>query len=370
MNEAEVAQHNTTPEQLAATATGPTRWLLDTAGNGGIPLTQTNALARAVVREAADRWPDWWNAELFGLPQREMDMALLEALHEGLKRLRLVHRRGRKLLATARGRELAADPIALLYAFALDLGGGDPFSMMVADVVVDELGQNASCTHDQLVAPAHQAAQWGWCDTAGNPPSERGVSWVVSDVLRRGEAYGLIDRKPHPDEPKSWRSRISLSPAAALVLGRSRSEVSGRSVFVFDAELRNVNGVRATVAVGGHEHLTALHNSIQQAFNWGDDHLYSFWLDGEFWSRDGEELVRPGTPDTDSRTADVPVAELRPEIGSRIAYVFDYGDEWRVMLTLRERVDGGDAMPRVSDRRGTAPPQYPPLDDGRARREA
>jgi hypothetical protein len=57
------------------------------------------------------------------------------------------------------------------------------------------------------------------------------------------------------------------------------------------------------------------------------------------------------------------VDELRLKIGARIAYVFDYGDEWRVMLTLRERIDGPDQMSRVCDRRGTAPPQYPPVDE-------
>jgi hypothetical protein len=113
----------------------------------------------------------------------------------------------------------------------------------------------------------------------------------------------------------------------------------------------------------GHEHLTALHDAIQQAFNWKNDHLYSFWLDGEFWGDAAVELVIPGAPDTDSRTADVPVDELRLKPGARIAYVFDYGDEWRVMLTLRERVDGSSTMRRVSDRRGSAPPQYPPLED-------
>ncbi len=146
---------------------------------------------------------------------------------------------------------------------------------MVAGVVVGTLGESAVCGRDELVAPAHEAAQWGWRDSTGNPPDERGVSWVVGGVLCRGEAYGLIDRKPDPDEPKSWRSLISLSPAARLVLGRSRSEVAGRSVFVFDAELLNVSGVSARVTVGGHEHLTELHGAIQQAFSWEDDHLYS-----------------------------------------------------------------------------------------------
>lgn len=351
------------PEQLAAAATAPARWLLEMASAGGVPLTQTNALARTVVREMAERWPDWWHAELFGPPHREWDMPLVGALHEGLRRRRLVRRRARKLLITARGRKLAAAPIALLYDLGLDLDGGDPFTALVASVVVEELAENAPCTREQLVTPAHEAAQWGWRGPDGGPPSEQGVSWVVGDVLCRGGAYGLVDHQPDPAEPKSWRTLISLSPAGRMVLGRNRTDVTGRDVFVLDAVLLNVDGVSAKVAVAGHEHLTALHDAIQQAFNWENDHLYSFWLDGQFWGDAATERVIPGAPDTDSKTADVPVDELRLKIGTEIAYVFDYGDEWRVRLTLRERISGSDAIPRVSDRHGTAPPQYPPLDD-------
>jgi len=47
------------PEALAAAATAPARWLLEMASADGVPLTQTNALARAIVREIAQRWPDW-----------------------------------------------------------------------------------------------------------------------------------------------------------------------------------------------------------------------------------------------------------------------------------------------------------------------
>jgi hypothetical protein len=81
------------PEELAAATTAPARWLLEMASADGVPLTQTNALARTIVRDIAERWPDWWNAELFGPPHREWDMPLLGALHEGLKRRRLVRRR-------------------------------------------------------------------------------------------------------------------------------------------------------------------------------------------------------------------------------------------------------------------------------------
>lgn len=44
--------------------------------------------------------------------------------------------------------------------------------------------------------------------------------------------------------------------------------------------------------------------------------------------------------------------------------MFDYGDEWRVMLTLREQIDDcASARPRVIERQGTAPPQYPQPDE-------
>ena len=123
-------------------------------------------------------------------------------------------------------------------------------------------------------------------------------------------------------------------------------------------------GVGATLAVGDEQPLTALHDAIQEAFGWYDDHLYSFWLDGKFWGAGEHEYTTPVEPDEAAHTADVPLAELDLRVGKRIAYVFDFGDEWRVRLKLRAREDSdGGTYPRVLERRGEAPPQYPSLDD-------
>jgi hypothetical protein len=348
--------------ELMRDATAPARWLLDAAAGGGIALTQTYALARAVVREAAERWPQWWDAELFGPPHREADVPVLEALHDGLRRLRLVRRRGRTLHASARGRTLAADPTGLLDELASDLGGGDAFTEMLAASVIDTLAAQASVEHEELVVPALYAARrGGWRDPAGGVPDERDVSWVVSEVLRRGEAYGLIERNPDPAEPRGLGLRITLS-AAAHALRDATGDADGAISLIFDAELVSVRGVSARVAVAARQHLTALHDAIQEAFGWADDHLYSFWLDGQFWGDAAAEYVRPGTPDRDRPTADVPLAELDLGPGAKIAYLFDYGDEWRVTLTLREQIESASRTPRVIERRGTAPPQYPPLE--------
>lgn len=106
---------------------------------------------------------------------------------------------------------------------------------------------------------------------------------------------------------------------------------------------------------------------LRGAFGWWmDDHLYAFWPDGEFW---GEEpaFLRPYELEEagkDGRSAELPLSEAGLEAGSRLAYIFDFGDEWRVLLTVSavEPADGG-GYPRVLPGKGDPPPQYPPLDD-------
>lgn len=344
-------------ENSVQRATAAARWLLD-MGVDGIALTETHVLARAVVREGAERWPQWWDAELFGPPHREADVRVLAELREGLRRLGLVRRRGRRLLSTKRGRELAQDPDALVQTLGDDLGGGDEFAEVVAEAVADALAAGER-DHDELAEAAATAARHGrWADADGRPPNARDLSWEVSEVLCRGEAYGLIERRPDPQEPR-WHSHLALTDVGAKVLAVSRRGPIGGVALTFDAELLNVPGVSARLAVGAEQQLTVLHDAIQEAFGWYDDHLYSFWLDGEFWGREGQEFTSPIEPDGRAATADLPITELGIAPGARLAYVFDFGDQWRVLLTLREssECDGG-VYPRVVERVGTAPPQY------------
>ena len=345
-------------------ATAPARWLLQ-RGVDGVPLTQTHALARVVVREAAERWPEWWDAALFGAPHREADLALLGALHDGLRRLRLLRRRGRRLYSTARGRDLLRDPEGLLALLATDIGGGDPFTEAVAAPVIETLAAAGDRTHDELAGAAIvQVRRGGWRDSDGRPPTDRDVSWVVGDILRRGEAYGLIQRHPDPTQSRLRGSRIALSDGGRLVLRPDPRAPVGGVVLVFNADLLNAPGVRARLAAGADQHLSAVHDAIQEAFGWYDDHLYSFWLDGKFWGSRDLEFTTPETPDEGGRTADVPLAELDLEVGATIAYVFDFGDEWRVRLTLTDLIPPDDGLyPRVLQRTGTAPPQYPGSDE-------
>jgi hypothetical protein len=139
-------------------------------------------------------------------------------------------------------------------------------------------------------------------------------------------------------------------------------------VFVLRAKLVGVKGVRRRIAVRGDQTLADLHHALQDAFAWADDHLYAFWLDGVYWSRRGVEFTEPyharELDDPQTRSAKVRLGDLGLEPGQKIAYVFDFGDEWRVELTVaRVDADDGGAYPRLLESIGEAPPQYPELEE-------
>jgi len=132
-------------------------------------------------------------------------------------------------------------------------------------------------------------------------------------------------------------------------------------IFVFRAALVGFRGVSCKLAVPADQTLEDVHRLLQDAFGWDDDHLYAFWPSGRFWDREpGSGFGRPGfCRDSGDRSARVKLSRLVLDVGQSIAYVFDFGDEWRVRLKLVEvRSAGAAPVPAVFDRRGEAPPQY------------
>jgi hypothetical protein len=150
-----------------------------------------------------------------------------------------------------------------------------------------------------------------------------------------------------------------------------------KQVYVFGARLEGWRGVRRTIAVRSDQTLVDLHYVLQAAFDWDDDHLYSFWLGGKFWAQDGTRYTHPFVLENDPFAGwDLPIAKpgrgsseqrldrLGLSKGQRIAYLFDFGDEWRVRLTLRRiTADDGGEYPRLLESVGEAPPQYPDYED-------
>lgn len=122
--------------------------------------------------------------------------------------------------------------------------------------------------------------------------------------------------------------------------------------------------VSRTIELKADQTLHDLHWATQNAFELDDDHLYAFFLNNRAWDRSFEYGDPRGTF---PRYADaVPLGELPLRPNKRFLYVFDFGDELHheVRFVGEGTPDADGPYPRVVERIGAAPPQYPVFDEG------
>ena len=98
--------------------------------------------------------------------------------------------------------------------------------------------------------------------------------------------------------------------------------------------------------------LAELHDLLQAAFGWSDSHLWVFeTLTGEY-----------GHPDPDMGFQDagrVTIADVAPDTGSALHYLYDFGDDWRHSIVVEsvEPAAVGPRYPRCTGGRRAAPPE-------------
>jgi Plasmid pRiA4b ORF-3-like protein len=88
-----------------------------------------------------------------------------------------------------------------------------------------------------------------------------------------------------------------------------------------------------TILIGGNDTFDDLHDAIQDAFDFDDDHLYAFFMDGKPWSRTGESYWSP--MNDDGLMADeVKIGSAGLFEGKKFLYLFDFGDEWQFNIQV------------------------------------
>lgn len=105
--------------------------------------------------------------------------------------------------------------------------------------------------------------------------------------------------------------------------------------------------------------LDELHDLLQLLFDWTDSHLHRFALGASVWDREAELFLCPydveageqdGTP-----TCEVRLDETLADVGDRLRYVYDYGDDWMVLLKVEKVLPGAPGRPRVTGGRRGVP---------------
>lgn len=131
--------------------------------------------------------------------------------------------------------------------------------------------------------------------------------------------------------------------------------------------------ISRTIQIRGDQTLAQLHKAIFKAFDRWEEHLYEFQVGGK-GSRD-KKARRYGLAEfEESSVFGSPMAGdvKKTTIGSlglkkddSFGYWFDFGDDWWHqinVMAIEDTIPKG-AYPRVINRRGQSPPQYPDMEE-------
>lgn len=197
----------------------PLAWLLEEAA-GGIGLTQTGALNRALVRAFVERFPDAWREERWGPPHREDEVSWLCELHDLARRIRVLRRSGRSVVLTKRGEALLSDRLALRDAVAPHLIADESFPGAVQELAVAMLlGEGPTVDRDKLVTRVHAAIIADGWNAAGESPAAHEVGGCAWGLFRPAQALGLLVHDYEYDrETQRARDELTLAPGGRATL--------------------------------------------------------------------------------------------------------------------------------------------------------
>jgi hypothetical protein len=124
----------------------------------------------------------------------------------------------------------------------------------------------------------------------------------------------------------------------------------------------SLGNVWRTIALSGKHSLEDLHLVIQDAFDFNNDHLYSFSLD--------HRRLSPRKSFNDPRASEPPfadeaiVGQMSFYKGQRMLYVFDFGDWWEFDIEIIDILDEShEGSPKILQQKGENPQQYPDYDE-------
>lgn len=128
-------------------------------------------------------------------------------------------------------------------------------------------------------------------------------------------------------------------------------------VYIFKVGLHYDRGTWRKVALNARHTLEDLHLVIQDAFDFDDDHLYSFYLHPRNEWRDVYHHPEFEPPYADEAV----IGDLGLAPGRKFRYLFDFGANWVFGIVLEEIREGEKALkaPKVLEQHGKAPKQYP-----------
>jgi hypothetical protein len=167
----------------------------------------------------------------------------------------------------------------------------------------------------------------------------------------------------HGTSPEELRETTGALLAFAGAVGSTDPVAAGEvstlqlSASIDDAVPPIIRTLEAPVTLT----LEQLHHVLQCAFGWQDSHLYRFAMGDSPWHGelylcdfDVAEADMDGPSGVPMRT--VRLGSVLDQVGDRLLYLYDYGDNWQVTLTLDAWSEGPRNRVAITGGAGMGPP--------------
>jgi hypothetical protein len=194
--------------------------------------------------------------------------------------------------------------------------------------------------------------------------------WILADQAQMApEAdellralFGAVARAYDYDDPPNLPPEYQPGPRRRPRPSRKASKGAVRT-FTLRVNHRALPQVWRDIEIAEDQTLEDLHLAIQWAYNWDDDHLYSFFMSGQVMDRQ-TEIGSPWS-ETHQHTHEIEITSLGLKVHRKFLYYFDYGDshEFDVQVLRIDPSAPPGKYPRIVARQGQSPPQYPDYDE-------
>ena len=234
-----------------------------------------------------------------------------------------------------------------------------------------------------LLYGAHNIAlaeMFGWLEIK-HGAGEKGKSWVIEQIKKTNfgaamlfkllEIYETLDfdwenvAEIEDDEVDENAFNL-LQPVFQPYFPnwqnvfRLPNAETANGIFVFKVSLDKKTWRK--ISVSSDDVLDDLHNIIQVAFDFDDDHLYEFSFRNRFGMP--QRVVHPICEEKFS-TNEFEIKDLPLRVGDKMEYLFDFGDNWQFTIEL-EKIEPPNPKfkkAKILESHGTSPEQYPDWED-------
>ncbi|MEK6816467.1 MAG: plasmid pRiA4b ORF-3 family protein, partial [Nanoarchaeota archaeon] len=144
------------------------------------------------------------------------------------------------------------------------------------------------------------------------------------------------------------------------------SEVNPDQTIIFKVMFRHRKGTWRNIELRAADSLEDLHNAIQQAMGWDNDHLYSFFMDNKFNGGDFDmEYTCPYEPGGRKTADKAQLGMFGFSKAQKFAYLFDFGDNHQFEIEVLDFgiADARKKYPLMLESKGKAPEQYRDYDE-------